>query len=384
MTLALVLLSYAPVSGLVSSNFHLSFTQSGLVTSLYEVGVAITPIPGGYLADRFGGSKTLVTSLSISAAGSLAFALAPNYPTVLVSRAIVGGTTGIVVPASVRLLAGLFQERRLTMAMGVFQSGWGVAEIVSYFFLPLLIVGQNWRPPLLLVAAFVSVVAVMALPLVRWEKRTAVDDVKLREGGPRFRGLFTRQLIVLITVNGVSVAVTTAVLVWSPTLLTASMGVSIVDSGRIIALAGIANIVGSLAGPLSSRRFGARITVAVSMVLLATLPVVLGFSTSLLVAAFCIAGIGWAQVFYSPTVFALVPFSWKDGQSRVGLSIGIFSTFGTIGPFLSPLIVGRVLDLNGGFGVAFSILGLIGVLGVITTLFLRDRFITRESAGELR
>ena len=68
----LILFSYPPVSRLVSGDLHLSYTQSGLVTSVFPLAYAVMQVPGGYLADRFGGSRTLLVSLSVLGLSPLA------------------------------------------------------------------------------------------------------------------------------------------------------------------------------------------------------------------------------------------------------------------------------------------------------------------------
>ena len=374
MTLSLSVFSYPPVSGLVSSEFHLSFTQSGLVTSLYLIATAVTPIPAGYLADRLGGSKTLLASLWFAVIGFLAFALAPNYLTVLASRALLGVANGMTTPASVRLVAGLFERKHLPMAMGILGSGWGIGQVLSYLLLPIFIVGQNWRSPLLFALALVACVAAMGIPVAR---RESGMDVKVKPslGRTRLADLLTRRLSVLIILNAVSVTITTAVFVWTPALLTTSTHSSVADAGRVIALAGVTNIIGSYAGAASAKRLGYRFTIGVSMVMLAIIPVLLVTSTSSsLLTAVWVAGLGWAGVFYSPAVFALIPASSARGLATVGLSVGLFRTISGIGSFISPLVVGYILDATGNFVLAFMMIGLIGITGIASTFFVRDPY----------
>ena len=53
----LVLFGYPPISRYVILDLHLSHTESGSITSVFVLAFALMQVPGGYLADRFGGAK---------------------------------------------------------------------------------------------------------------------------------------------------------------------------------------------------------------------------------------------------------------------------------------------------------------------------------------
>ncbi len=55
----LFLFGYPPISRYVVDDLNLSHTESGSITSVLVLAFALMQVPGGYLADRFGGAKTL-------------------------------------------------------------------------------------------------------------------------------------------------------------------------------------------------------------------------------------------------------------------------------------------------------------------------------------
>ena len=57
--LGLGLFGYPPISRYVILDLKLSHTESGYITSVFALAFALMQVPGGYLADRFGGAKTL-------------------------------------------------------------------------------------------------------------------------------------------------------------------------------------------------------------------------------------------------------------------------------------------------------------------------------------
>src|SRR5205085_8971451 len=62
----LALLSYPTISTLVSREFGLSNTESGLLTSSFALTYAAMQFPAGILTDRLGGARSLLLALSIT------------------------------------------------------------------------------------------------------------------------------------------------------------------------------------------------------------------------------------------------------------------------------------------------------------------------------
>ena len=144
----LSLFSYPTISTLVSHQFVLSNTESGILTSAFVLTYTIVQIPAGLVADRIGGSKTLLLCLSIVTVAPPIFILGGNFDAALLSRAIAGLGAGMILPSGVRILSSSFPPKELHRATGVLGTGWGQSQVLAFLVLPVLIFGQNWRPPL--------------------------------------------------------------------------------------------------------------------------------------------------------------------------------------------------------------------------------------------
>jgi len=59
------------------------------------------------------------------------------------------------------------------------------------------------------------------------------------------------------------------------------------------------------------------------------------------------------------------------GRSVAGISFGVVNMLSNIGTFVSPIIVGYILDLTGNFFLEFAAVGSIGLLGVLGAIILR-------------
>src|SRR5208337_5186194 len=144
--------------------------------------------PGGYLADRFGVARTLMMFAAVVGVSPFIFIIGNNFVMALVFRALAGGACGVTFPSAVRVLSSWFSENEMDSAMSVFGLGYGISQIVSSALLPLLILGADWRPPLIFIALFSLLVMALAVFPARWSSPIeAPAKVKVD-----VRGLFTR------------------------------------------------------------------------------------------------------------------------------------------------------------------------------------------------
>jgi predicted MFS family arabinose efflux permease len=365
--LGVSLFNYPTISSLVSHQFGLSDTESGLLTSAYALTYTIVQIPTGIITDRIGGPKTLLIALAITTAAPFLFIFGNSYDAALVSRAVAGLGSGMVLPGGVRLLSSTFSEKELHRAMGILGTGWGGSQSLAYLVLPLLIFGEDWHPPLEFTIGICLVVTLMAILPVKWGTASTSPGTSVKVD---VRGLLTKRLFVLSLANFTSLVVTVGILAWLPNFLTASLSVNEVEAGRIIAVIGVTGVASSFAGGVLSQKIGPRPVIFTSMVLLVVVPYFLATSTSWPDALLWIALLGIGGNIYFGPLTALVPYSSKQGPDVAGISFGVFNTISNIGNFLSPIIIGFALDATGSYVVGFTALGIIGITGVVASLMV--------------
>jgi ACS family glucarate transporter-like MFS transporter len=365
--LGLILFGYPPISRFVVKDLNLSYTESGSITSVFALTYALMQVPGGYLADRFGGAKTLLTFMALVVLSPFIFVIGSSFAAALVFRALAGAACGVTFPSGVRVLASWFSEEELDSAMSVFGLGFGISQIASSVLLPILILGGNWRPPLIVTAIFSLIVMLLAIFPARWSSPIQ-SPVKVKVD---VRGLFSRNMFALILPNFASLAIVVGIFAWTPAFLTSILHLPDVNAGVILASIGVANVLGCYAGGIANRHLGKRVTIALSMILVMVFAVLLGTAASGLVAAVWISGIGFAGMLYFAADFSLIPYASKQGRSVAGVTFGVFNTLSNVGTFISPIIIGYILDSTGSFLLGFSSIGCIGILGVLGAIILR-------------
>jgi MFS-type transporter involved in bile tolerance (Atg22 family) len=183
--------------------------------------------------------------------------------------------------------------------------------------------------------------------------------------------LTRRNMFALVLPNFASLAIVVGIFAWAPAFLTSVLHLTDVNAGTILASIGIANMLGCYAGGFASRRLGKRRTITISMILIMSFAMLLGTSTSGSIAVVWISGIGFAGMLYFAADFSMIPYAAKQGPAVAGMTFGVFNTLSNVGSFISPIILGYILDSTGNFLLGFFSIGCIGILGVVGALILR-------------
>ncbi len=170
--------------------------------------------------------------------------------------------------------------------------------------------------------------------------------------------------------NFASVAVTFGSFAWASDYLISTFRVSNSTAGGIVALIGVATIIGSYCGGISDRRLGSRKTIGVSMVLLFLFTLLFGISRSLGSTIVLIFGIGFGANLYFATDFSLIPYASRQGVSAAGMTFGVFNTLSNVGSIVSPVLFGIILDRTGSFSLGFGALASIALIGIAGAFLL--------------
>ena len=171
-------------------------------------------------------------------------------------------------------------------------------------------------------------------------------------------------MFALMLPNFASVAVTYGLFAWASDYLVPTFDISTSTAGGIVALIGVASIVGSFSGGFTDRRLGSRRTIALSMLLLFLFMLFFGFSESLDADIVLIFGAGFGVNLYFATDFSLIPFASKQGVSAAGKTFGVFNTLSNVGSIISPVLFGIILDRTASFSLGFEVLAVFGLIGI--------------------
>jgi MFS family permease len=137
----------------IKSAFALSYSQLGLLMSVFFVVSGVGQALSGFIVDRVGARRVLFAGLSLLGGSALILASAPSYAVLLLGSIVAGCGNAVFHPADYTLLNQRVSKARLAHAFSVHgvsgNLGWAAAPV----FLASVAALSSWRTALLAAAA---------------------------------------------------------------------------------------------------------------------------------------------------------------------------------------------------------------------------------------
>ncbi|GAB3412157.1 MFS transporter [Flindersiella endophytica] len=128
------------------ASLHTDVIGVGWATTAYTMALASALVAGGSLAGRFGAGRVFGIGSAGFGIGSLACALAPGLPALLVSRAVLGLLAAAIIPSSMAILTHLYPDSSArTRAISVWASVSGAAMAAGPVLGGWLVELAGWR-----------------------------------------------------------------------------------------------------------------------------------------------------------------------------------------------------------------------------------------------
>lgn len=350
---ALSVLAVAPLSPFLLDSLHLSRAQVGLFLPAIYLGGVLMSLPAGWLTDRLGVRLALVLGQGLTGALLGLAALSPRFPVLLGLLFLGGFGWSVLNPTTGKAVVDWFPPRERGFAMGVKQTGLTLGGIAAALLLPPVALAIGWRPAFgvagaaSLVSAGLMGVAYRTPPGSPVE--TPVDRPRLAEVTP----FLLRPGVLVVFGCGLALSMAqSSVLAYLVLYATEVLAASVVEAGRLLALAQAGGAAGRLAwGFISDRLFGGRRRPGIVSTALIGAFTYAVFSLGTLVpsqlapALAVVAGagaFGWVGLY-----LALV--AEIAGPRYAGLLTGIAVMFAWSGVLVGPPIFGLLLEATGSY-----------------------------------
>lgn len=362
----------AAVAPMIRSEFGIDHLSLGVIFTVFSIPYALTQIPVGRMADRFGARPVLTAIVTLWSVCTMAVALTWDRFSLAVCRFLFGAAQGGAFPVASRAVAEWFPASARGFVQGITHTGARLAGAATPPLAVGLAVWWGWRAPFLVLGAL------GLLWVVFWHREfrdRPADHPRLQgdasvpmpvsgspDSGPthwrallRDANLWRLNAMYFCYVYAFWVYIT-----WFPSYLLESRGYSTGMAGVLAAaplLAGAAanTLGGRLSDWLSLRRglrFGRRsvgccgfLAAAVLMVPAALHPgplVALVLFTAAAAALESTTGASWAAAV-------------DMGRSDTGAVSGLMNTCGNLGGALSPLVFGVLLEVTGTWAAPFLV-----------------------------
>jgi len=358
----------------IAADFHLLPSGMGAVLGAFFAGYAVMQIPGGLLVDKFGARSLLALSILCWSVSTALTGAAGSLTAMLVIRVLFGLSEGPFPPATSKVVALWFPYREIGRATGILLAGALIGAAFTPLFVTTLVSRWGWRPvfyslmfPGLLLTSIVwifvkgraddSATGVSQdVPAYVGDARTSLEQKRSKEQLDHPNSSARIGLTQLLRTPGVMWTTATlfmsglaswGLLNWLPTYLLQARGFSVIRMGVFATFPSLAGALGYvLGGLLSDRYFSERRHVPIVFglalgsgftCLAATAPSG-EWAVAYLVAAFLCTHVASSGIFTLPLV--LVP------SGAVGGAFGIVNTAGQTAGFLSPILVGYLLEMS--------------------------------------
>lgn len=333
---------------MIIAEFNIDLATGGLISSITNIGMLLGGIVFGVLADKYGRVKVFTYTIILFAIGTALTGVATSIEQVYVYRFIAGLGAGGEYGIGMALVAEAWPKNKQGRASSYVSVGaqYGVilAALLSAIILPTL----GWRA-----LFFVGLLPVIFAFIVRknidespeWLAAQKQQNNKQENG--KLAQLFATPRITMTTLSlilmaTVQIAGYNGLMIWLPSMLQKSQGLSVSSSALWTISTAVGMIIGMLTFGRFMDRFGAKRTFGIFLVASACAVFFYSFATGAVAIL-----VGGAVVgFFSNGMFAgygALISSFYPVQIRSTATNTIFNFGRAIGGF-SPIFVGFILQ----------------------------------------
>ncbi|NLI94123.1 MAG: ACS family MFS transporter [Peptococcaceae bacterium] len=345
-------------------------SQFGLASTAFFIGYAIMQMPGGRLADRFGGGKVMV-------AGALWWGLfvylTPYGPTlfaVMIIRMLMGLGEGVTMPAIHSTAARWYPKKEAGKAIGIVQIGCPAGIALTMILATWVLQTWNWQS---VFHSFAFLAPLWCLVWWKYGKDRPDKDSRIKKAELEYilqdktldlavhsgeQALTKKDIFLTPSVWCCALSYFCAnylfflFMTWLPTYFVLGRGINLNQSAIYSMLPYLVAIftypLGGFFADAASKRFGQNIGRKLfPMVGLISAGVFLILGAHATSAGYAAALISASNGFLTLTMggFFSMPVVFSD--KNVGLITGIFTTLGTSAGILAPMITGFIVDYTG-------------------------------------
>jgi MFS family permease len=331
--------------------------QIGLILSLFGASMAVTHIPAGYLADRFGRRPMLVAAWAMGFLAAVVMALATSLPWFVFGMVIYGLTAFVSSPLSsyVASARGPWTvARTLTLTSGMFNLGMVLGPLAGGW------IGQQFG--LRTVYYVVSVIFAVSTFIMIQIKSQPIEPHD--ENVSPFSVLSNTRFLLFLGVVGVAVFAMYIGQPLTPNYITEVRGYSLTNAGLIFTAGALGNAVVTI----FLGRFHPRYGYPISQALVALFVLLIWHGSGLgwfMTGYFLLGGFRAARPLAQAQARELV------SSSQMGLTFGILETVSAVIFVITPTVAGFLFARDPSLPYPLS-LGLLAC-SVVATLVLVPR-----------
>ena len=245
----------------IRREFHFTLANTGLLSTIFTLGLGIGGLPTGYLLSRYSRKTVMLLGISIFSAGTAATVVASGFWSMLVCLAATGIGMAMLATSMFALAAAYFKRYRAA-AIGSVNFCYGIGG----FFGPiiatsLLAAYATWHAPMLAFGAFgFLMVFLIGLTVRPWFSETRAVTT-MRDDSHGASSLLNRNSILLTVLNVIHGLSMYGFLGMYPTFLRENLHYSPKMAGFVVSFFGVGALT-SIAGGWIGDKFSPRVVLS--------------------------------------------------------------------------------------------------------------------------
>lgn len=361
-----------------------SAVEFGLVSTAFFIGYAIMQMPGGRLADRFGGGKVVIIGALFWSVFVFLTPIGSTLSLMLFIRMLMGLGEGAALPAIHSILAKWVPKKETGKATGFVQAGLPVGIAITMPIATWIIQTWNWQ------TVFYSFAFIAPVWCLLWWKfgkdspdlhpkisKEELDYIQADQGlhTNGQKGLLSkRDIMSTKSVWFCALSYFCAnylfflFMTWLPTYFVNGRGLNLHSSALYSMMPYLVAIFtypfGGYLADAASKKFGQNtgrklfpiigLAIAGILLILGSKATSVGAAVTLISASNGFLTLTMGGFFTMPMVFS---------QKNAGMITGMFTTLGTIAGILAPSITGLIIQLSGSYDYALYVGAFIALVG---------------------
>lgn len=366
------------------SQFQLTDSQRGALSSAFFWSYAFLQIPAGYVVDRFGVKWPYVVSFVLWSITGAFTAFAGSIEQIIALRVFLGVGEAIVTPASMRWIRFNIPESQRGLATGIYMAGTKFGPAIGLPAAAWLSRGYGWQNMFLILGLGCLVWLIPWIWMVRNDDRELEKEAAARSSAPvmPFGDVFKTPLIygVILGTFCYNYFVFFS-MSWLPAYLmehrhTTDRQMGIISAAGFGGMATVAILAGLIADRMIARGMDAvrvRKGFIIAGFALASTELIGALSDSTDVATFfavvSLSGLGLATANYWALTQTLIP------GAAAGRIAGVQNFASNFSGIVAPLLTGWLKEATGGYAAPMAAVCFFLLLGICSYAFLvRQRY----------
>lgn len=384
----------------MSKELGFDAAMMGWAFSAFGWAYVLFQIPGGYILDKFGsrivyGIALIGWSILTMFQGTI-YLFASPFIALLTLRFVMGAVEAPAFPANSRLTVQWFPNNERGFATAIYQAAQYISLGLITPLMTIILHNLSWHYVFFYIGGIGVVLGFIWLWYIRdpmHHKSTNQAEVDyIRNGGgipelgsegkkqkltwAQFKKVCVNRMMIGVYIGQFCLtSITWFFLTWFPTYLYQAKGMSIIKVGFVAAIPAIVGFIGGIIGGAFSDallRRGYNLTIArkfpiICGMLLSCTIIIANYTDSEVIVIGAMSMAFFAKGFGNLGWCVLSDTSPKE---ILGIAGGVFNTCGNIASIVTPLVIGFILSATGSFDLAIIYVGSMGIIGVISYVFI--------------